>query len=178
MKYVIVGLGNPGHQYDGTRHNIGFAVVDALAERVQAKWQDKPAWCAEVALTQEVVLVKPQTFMNDSGRAVQAVANFYKVEPDHVCIVVDDRDILFGDIRMRAGIVTGAHHNGLRSVAKDYSRLVHRQRIGIGNDLMRHVDLQRFVLERFSVEERSKLKNIIGQACNELCHHYHIGLVG
>ncbi len=174
MKHIIVGLGNPGSQYDGTRHNVGFAVVDELAAQSHTAWQDKPAWCAQVAALGDTLLVKPQTYMNDSGRAVRSVANYYKVDPDKVCIVVDDRDLDFGDLRFRMGIVTGAHHNGLRSVAKDYSRLVNRLRIGIGNDLLRHVDLQEFVLGRFSSEERSHMKALIGRAIKELRTKYHL----
>ncbi|MCC7543297.1 aminoacyl-tRNA hydrolase [bacterium] len=176
MKQIIVGLGNPGRQYDGMRHNVGFAVVDELAEQAHVAWQDKPAWCAQVAAISDTLLVKPQTYMNDSGRAVRAVADYYKVDPEQVCIVVDDRDLDFGDMRFRRGIVTGAHHNGLRSVAKDYSHQVNRLRIGIGNDLLRHVDLQEFVLGRFSHEERAQMKAIIGRAIKELRGQYHIAM--
>ena len=177
MKQIIVGLGNPGKQYDGTRHNIGFAVVDELAAQAHASWQDKPAWCSQVAAIGETLLVKPQTYMNDSGRAVRSVADYYKVEPEAVCIVVDDRDLDFGDLRFRKAIVTGAHHNGLRSVAKDYSHMVNRLRIGIGNDLLRHVDLQEFVLGRFTADERAQMKALIGRAIKELRGEYHIAAI-
>jgi len=174
MKRLIVGLGNPGKQYDGTRHNIGFAVVDGLAGQLGLSWQDKPGWCAQVAATTDLILVKPQTFMNDSGRAIRAVADFYKLDPASVCVVVDDRDLIFGRLKFRDQIVTGAHHNGMRSIAQGYSRQVQRLRIGIGNDHMRHMPLQQFVLDKFSGDERAALPELIDAAGKLLLSHFEL----
>jgi len=174
MKRLIVGLGNPGKEYAGTRHNIGFAIVDGLAVQLGLSWQDKPAWCAQVATSTDLILVKPQTFMNDSGRAIRAVADFYKLDPTNVCVVVDDRDLIFGRMKFRDRIVTGAHHNGMRSIAKTYSRQVQRLRIGIGNDHMRHMPLQQFVLDKFGSDERAELPEVVREAGKLLLSHFEL----
>lgn len=170
---LIVGLGNPGSRYDGTRHNLGFAVVDHLARYYRAEWKSKPAWTADVAqLPNDVMLVKPQTFMNDSGRAVRAVAQFYKLSPGDVCLVYDERDLPYGKVRWLKGVRTGAHHNGVRSVATDYSRDIARLRMGIGNDLLGYRPLDEFVLDKFTSEEKSTLDEFINLACGELAQRY------
>lgn len=173
MRTIIVGLGNPGSRYDGTRHNIGFAVVDELARRAGVNWREKPAWNAEIAEYGEgILLVKPTTFMNDSGRAVQAIAHYYDITGDQVCTVYDDRDLPFGTLRWTDGLRTGAHHNGLRSIADAYGRDLLRLRFGVGNDHLRHKALRDFVLERFTGEEQKDLPNLIESAANELVERY------
>lgn len=173
MRVIIVGLGNPGSRYDGTRHNIGFAVVDELARRAGKSWREKPAWNAlTVELDHSVLLVKPTTFMNDSGRAVRAISQYYDLEGENVCVVYDDRDLPFGTLRWTKDIRTGAHHNGLRSIAHEYGREMMRLRVGIGNDLMRHKPLADFVLDRFTGHEQETLADIIETAANELIQRY------
>ena len=172
---LIVGLGNPGTRYDGTRHNIGFAVMDRLAQMYSAEWKSKIAWNANVAqVTDTVLLVKPQTFMNDSGKAVRAIAQFYKIKPANVCIVYDERDLVFGVVRWLTGIRTGAHHNGVRSIASEYHRGIARLRLGIGNQLLVHQPLDRFVLDAFAHDERASLPDFIDRACQALIEQYHL----
>lgn len=173
MRTIIVGLGNPGSRYDGTRHNIGFAIVDELARRAGAPWREKPAWCAAIAEYGEgILLVKPTTFMNDSGRAVQAIAHYYDITGDNICIVYDDRDLPFGTLRWTDGVRTGAHHNGVRSVTQEYGRDLVRLRFGIDSDHLRHKQLRDFVLDRFSSTEQASLSEYIETAANELVQRY------
>lgn len=152
---VVVGLGNPGKQYDGTRHNVGFAVVDGLASAPSAgRFQSRfSALVSElIEGNDKLLLVKPETFMNLSGRAVRQVLDFYKVEPADLLVVCDDVNLPLGRLRMRA---KGSHggHNGLRDIqshlgTQEYPRL----RIGVGGaDKGEMVD---HVLGRFKPGER------------------------
>jgi len=134
LDLLVVGLGNPGHEYATTRHNVGFMVADELARRHGGSWRSK--FSGEVADVRldgaRLALLKPQTFMNDSGRSAAAAAKFYKVEPDDLLAVHDEVDLDLG--RMQARLGGGlAGHNGLRSMASalktpEFMRL----RIGVG----------------------------------------------
>lgn len=132
VEQLIVGLGNPGKKYAGTRHNVGFLVVDRLAGRGSAQWQPSLKWKAEVARTGEVLLCKPLTFMNESGRAVRALADFYKLAPSQCIIIYDDVALPFGSLRIRRSGSAGGH-NGMKSIiaclgTQDFPRV----RIGVG----------------------------------------------
>lgn len=159
---LIVGLGNPGKEYDLTRHNAGFLCLDQFAET-----NGFPAWSAKQPLKCEltsqnlgetrVVLIKPTTFMNLSGEAVQAVRQFYKVPPDQVVIVHDELDIPFGQIRMRKG-GGSAGHNGLKSVIQHGGEDSLRIRIGIHSDVADKADSADFVLGKFTASEQAHLQ--------------------
>jgi PTH1 family peptidyl-tRNA hydrolase len=134
LDLLVVGLGNPGREYAGNRHNVGRMVVDELATRHGASWKGKfNGQVAELRLDgHRVALLKPETFMNDSGRAVSAAARFYKLEPDAVLVVHDEIDLERGRLQAKQGGGL-AGHNGLRSIAAhlktpDFLRL----RIGVG----------------------------------------------
>ena len=128
---LIVGLGNPGPEYEGTRHNVGFMVVDRLAQGV-AEWKRERAWQARVARVDGVILCKPETYMNLSGRSVAAVAGFYQIPTESILVVLDEMALPLGRIRMRAGGSAGGH-NGLKSVMEVLgTREVARLRLGIG----------------------------------------------
>ncbi|HVV60058.1 MAG TPA: aminoacyl-tRNA hydrolase [Gaiellaceae bacterium] len=134
LDLLVVGLGNPGREYAGNRHNVGWLVVDELARRHGGAWKSKfNGRFAEIRIDgHKVALLKPETFMNDSGRAVQAALRFFKLEPDAVLVVHDESDLEPGRLQARLGGGL-AGHNGLRSVAKhlgtpDFLRL----RVGIG----------------------------------------------
>jgi PTH1 family peptidyl-tRNA hydrolase len=134
LDLLVVGLGNPGREYEGTRHNAGWLVLDELARRLDGKWRSKfSGRLAEVRVgDHRLGLVKPETFRNDSGRSVGAAARFFKVEPGAVLVVHDDVDLEAGRLQARAGGGL-AGHNGLRSLAQmlgtqDFLRL----RIGVG----------------------------------------------
>jgi peptidyl-tRNA hydrolase, PTH1 family len=134
LDLLVVGLGNPGREYERTRHNVGWLVVDELARRLGGRWREKfSGRLAEVRLDGlRLALLKPETFMNDSGRSVAAAARFFKVEPESLLVVHDDVDLEAGRLQARAGGGL-AGHNGLRSLAQalgtqDFLRL----RIGVG----------------------------------------------
>jgi len=156
LDLLVVGLGNPGAQYERTRHNVGWLVVDELASRLDGRWREKFAGrLAEVRLDGlRLALLKPETFMNDSGRSVAAAARFFKVEPESLLVVHDDVDLEAGRLQARTGGGL-AGHNGLRSLAQslgtqDFLRL----RIGVGRpgrgDPRSVAD---YVLSPFGVEE-------------------------
>ncbi len=160
---LIVGLGNPGPQYAKTRHNIGFMVADLLAARMGASFKVHKRSGADVATGRlggrPVVLAKPRTYMNESGRHVGPLAKFYSVPAGDVIAVHDELDIDFGKIRLKLGGGEGGH-NGLRSIAnalgtKDFQRV----RIGIGRPPGRK-DPAAFVLEPFNSVERGEVPTI------------------
>jgi PTH1 family peptidyl-tRNA hydrolase len=134
LDVLVVGLGNPGREYAGNRHNVGFMVVDELARRHGGSWRAKfSGHVADVRIDQHrVALLKPETFMNESGRAVKAAAAFYKLEPDAILVVHDESDLEPGRLQARLG-GGFAGHNGLRSVAQHLGTPGFlRLRIGIG----------------------------------------------
>src|SRR5213593_691577 len=135
---LIVGLGNPGREYAGTRHNAGFMALDQLAGRWKVDWTRQKKFAARVATVkrrrQRLILCEPQTFMNASGEAVRAVADYYKAPTHGLLVVVDDADLPLGEVRLRARGSSGGHH-GLESIeqqlaTRDFPRL----RIGIGRE--------------------------------------------
>jgi peptidyl-tRNA hydrolase, PTH1 family len=161
----IVGLGNPGGEYAGTRHNVGFEVVDELARRWSVnlrKWKS----IADVAVVQDrdVVLVEPKTYMNDSGRAVGAVMAFYKIDPADVLIVVDEVQLPLGRLRLRPSGSAGGH-NGLKSVIDHVGREFPRLRIGVDRG---HPDgdLSDRVLSKFPRSERDIVDRAIARAAD------------
>ena len=133
--YIIAGLGNPGGKYENTRHNVGFHVIDTLADRMGIRVDEKKhfALCGKGILAGErVVLLKPQTYMNNSGQSLRAAADFYKVEPEQIIVISDDIDLEQGQLRIRLKGSAGGH-NGLKSIiqhlgAQDFPRV----RVGIG----------------------------------------------
>jgi len=153
--FLLVGLGNPGSQYDGSRHNIGFMVLDYLAAQndlafVDSKWQ---ALQVRTVLWQEsAILLKPQTFMNLSGTAVSALANYFKIEADRVIVVHDDLDLGLGRIRIAAGGGDGGH-KGIRSIISSLgTRDFPRMRVGIGRPSL-PIPPDKYVLSKFDQDE-------------------------
>lgn len=163
---VVVGLGNPGRQYADTRHNFGFFVVDELARRTNAPTSRKrmKAEISESRLGNDrLVLVMPQTYMNDSGLAVREIARWYKVRNEDLLIIVDDLDLPFGQIRIRSRGSAGGH-NGLKSIFAELgTQEIPRLRIGIGRG-GRHAIAH--VLSRFSAEEKAELPDVIDRAAD------------
>ncbi|WNG86525.1 aminoacyl-tRNA hydrolase [Mycobacterium sp. ITM-2016-00317] len=166
---LVVGLGNPGPNYATTRHNIGFMVVDVLADRMGEKFKVHKKSGAEVATGRlagrSVVLAKPRVYMNESGRQVGPLAKFYSVAPADVVVVHDELDIDFGRIRLKGGGGV-AGHNGLRSVSSALgSNDFHRVRVGIGRPPGQKSGAT-FVLENFNSVERKEVPTIIEQAAD------------
>ncbi len=165
---LIVGLGNVGKEYDGTRHNIGFAAVDRfVADHDFSGWTDKKDLKCHLATAQlgdtKVIVIKPTTFMNLSGEAVQAVVHFYKISPNSIAVVHDELDVPFGQIRTRVG-GSSAGHNGIKSVTQHLGEQYGRVRIGIGPKTHEQMDSADFVLARFSSSEQDQLKNLTREA--------------
>ena len=162
---VVVGLGNPGSRYHGTRHNVGYAVIDLLAEgardiRFQSRFQAQVAEFTEG--TGKLLLVKPETFMNLSGRCVRQFMDFYQLPPEALLVVCDDINLPLGKIRVRARGTHGGH-NGLRDVQNhlgttEYARL----RIGVGAP--EEEDAVDYVLGRFRPGERDVIDDALREA--------------
>lgn len=174
---LIVGLGNVGKEYSGTRHNIGFEAVDHFANK-----QGFPGWtiskdrkCAETTMTigsSRVILCKPTTYMNLSGEALQAMQRFYKVANSSTLAVYDEVDINFGQIRTRVG-GGAAGHNGVKSLVQHNGEDFGRVRIGVGPKRPARIDLADFVLAKFTKKEQENLSLLLTEASdllNEYCY--------
>jgi PTH1 family peptidyl-tRNA hydrolase len=167
---LIVGLGNPGEEYARTRHNAGFLAVDELGRRWRAVWKRERKFDAHVAKTATdsgaVLLCKPVTFMNASGKAVAALATFYRVSPADCLVVVDDADLPMGELRMRPAGSSGGHH-GLESIEEHLgTREFPRLRIGIGRrGAVR--EITGHVLGRFSRDEAEIVEKVMERAANQ-----------
>lgn len=167
--FMLVGLGNPGAQYALHRHNVGFMAIDVIAELYHApqfrkKFQAMSAECRIGA--QKVLLLKPQTFMNDSGRSVQEAARFYKIPSERILVIHDELDIPEFKIKLKLGGGT-AGHNGLKSIeahlgTKDFRRL----RFGIGHPGAKHL-VTNHVLGNFSKQEMQALPDVLGAIAAE-----------
>lgn len=159
--YVIAGLGNPGLEYNGTRHNIGFCAIDELAARNQIIIDTKKhkALCGKGMINgQKAVLAKPQTYMNLSGESIREIADFYKVEPDHIIILFDDISLEPGQIRVRTKGSAGGH-NGIKSIISHLGTMdFPRVKIGIGAKPA-FMDLADYVLSRFSQGEQKLVED-------------------
>ena len=162
---LVAGLGNPGDRYRGTRHNIGFMALDALAEKERLSWQLEKKWKALVAKSPDgsLVLAKPQTFMNLSGESIGPLARYLKVPVPDILAVVDDMELPWGRLRIRPAGSAGGH-NGLKSLiqhlgGQDFPRL----RLGVGRpDDAR--DPSDHVLGKFSPDEQAGLANLLDRA--------------
>jgi len=164
--FAVVGLGNPGKNYEGTRHNVGFDAIDLLAYRNNIKINKikfKSVYGEGIIGNNKVILLKPQTYMNNSGMAVLDLYNFYKLPIENIIVVVDDIDIEFGTIRVKAKGSAGSH-NGMKSIIYHLqSEKFPRVKIGVGQK-KEGQDLADFVLSRFSREERDKIDLAIEKA--------------
>lgn len=158
---VIAGLGNPGTRYDGTRHNAGFMLVNALAAQCGAAWRDDSRHCVQTASVtlgpQTLLLAKPQTFMNESGRALGGLAHFYKWAPADCVVVYDEYTIPVGGLKVSLRGSAGGH-NGIESVLAHLGDGFIRYRLGIGPDSKPLQPLADFVLGRFSPEELTRFQ--------------------
>lgn len=168
---VIIGIGNPGREYEGTRHNIGFMVVEELARRGGLPGFDRhKKWDADLAQWRlpedlggdQALLLKPRTYVNLSGRSAQAALAFHKLPPSSLLVVVDDLNLQLGTLRLRGEGSSGGH-NGLKDIEARIGRAYPRLRIGIGTpggDQVGHV------LGRFAPDEREDVELAIGKAAD------------
>ncbi|HEY1110037.1 MAG TPA: aminoacyl-tRNA hydrolase [Opitutaceae bacterium] len=154
---LVAGLGNPGRDYESTRHNLGWVVLDALAKKHGLAWKRAPEFTAEIArwdvgAGQTRWLVKPLTFMNDSGRSVAAVARFYKIEPAAIVAVYDEIQVDLGLVKVSATGSAGGH-NGVASLIEHLGGGFARYRLGIGPKEPSRMDMADFVLGKFTPEQ-------------------------
>ena len=168
---LIAGLGNPGPDYATTRHNIGFVLAERLAAGWKAAWKTERKFKARLATVeragQRVILCQPQTFMNDSGEAVGALARFYQLPPERILVVVDDADLPLGQIRLRREGSSGGHH-GLESIEQQLgSRAYPRLRLGIGRRTEDDREITDYVLGRFSAAERLVMTEVVERAAQQ-----------
>lgn len=154
--YLIAGLGNPGKQYEGSRHNAGFASVDILADKLGISINENKhkGLCGKGIIGGEkVILLKPQTYMNLSGESLRAASDFYKIEPENIIVIYDDIDLAVGHLRVRTKGSAGGH-NGIKSIIAHLgTQEFPRVRVGVGAKPDR-MDLADYVLGRFSQVER------------------------
>ena len=166
--HLIVGLGNPGARYARTRHNIGFQLVERLAERWRADWAAEKKFQARVARTERsgrtVLLAEPQTFMNASGDTVGAVTAYYRLPLTQLIVAVDDADLPLGEIRLRARGSSGGHH-GLESIEQHVGgREFARLRLGIGRTADGKREITDYVLAPFEGSETAVVDEILARA--------------
>lgn len=160
---LIVGLGNPGKEFEKTRHNLGFMFLDYLQEMYHFQMTTKKfdAYLAHMYQNNEkILLAKPQTYMNLSGESVRKIKDFYQIEPENILVVFDDLDIPFGEVRYKQN-GSGGTHNGMKHIVqrlntKNFPRL----KIGIGGIKQEKQDLKDFVLQRFNKQQLEELKKI------------------
>lgn len=173
--WLIVGLGNPGPEYAMNRHNVGFMVVDLLADRIGGRFKRANKAQAQVVEgrigppgpeSRRVVLVKPMSFMNLSGGPVNALRDFYKVPVANIVAIHDELDIDYGTLRLKLGGGDNGH-NGLKSMTKAFGRDYHRVRFGIGRPPGR-MQVADFVLKDFSAAERKELDYFVDRAADSV----------
>lgn len=162
---IVVGLGNPGLKYEFTRHNIGFRIVDSLAQDIEIEFKKVKSYYSLISRgminNHKVMLVKPQTFMNLSGRAVSKVVSYYKIPFKDLLIVYDDLNLELGQVRIRKKGSAGGH-KGIESIMQYLnSEDIPRLRIGIANPLVNfNFDCVSYVLSNFNGDEKDKIKKV------------------
>lgn len=169
VEFIIAGLGNPGKEYEMTRHNAGFLTLDILANRLgfttdRIKYKSV---CADVMIKGHRCLVmRPQTYMNNSGEAIREAASFYKIPPERCIIIFDDIDISLGALRVKRKGSAGTH-NGIKSIIYHLnSDNFPRIKIGVGSKPHPDYDLKDYVLSSFSKQEQETLKKTMEKACD------------
>jgi len=170
---LIIGLGNPGKNYTKTRHNVGFMVLDALKNDLgSSDWSLSKKFNAETSgLTtngEKIILAKPMTFMNASGQSVQMIAHFYKVIPEDIIVVHDDKDLKLGDVRVQEDR-SHAGHNGIKSIIEHIgTQKFTRVRVGVSENEKKMRDTSKFVLGKFGLFEKKKVEEVVRKSVEEI----------
>lgn len=174
---LVVGLGNPGVQYENTRHNLGFLVLDELAKESEITFKKSERFVAEVAKLERedtvVYLLKPQTYMNLSGKSVRKCLDFYKIKVENILVVVDDAYLEFGEAKIKPKGGSGGH-NGLLNIENHIGSSYARLKMGIGQPSKG--SLESYVLEKFNTKEMSELGRFIDQGLDAIKKWLDIGL--
>ena len=175
---LVVGLGNPGKEYENTRHNAGFLVLDTLAQKLGADLSERKhrALCGKAVIGgQKVILLKPQTYMNSSGESIRAAADYYKVPPEDILVVYDDISLAPGQLRIRAKGSAGGH-NGIKSIIAHLgTQEFPRVKVGIGEKPPR-MDLADYVLGHFSSGEKKIMEEAAKEAADAICEIVNVGI--
>lgn len=157
---LIVGLGNPGDKYKKQRHNVGFMILDRFVKENDLEWGSNSKLKSQVTKFEGKILVKPQTFMNNSGDAVSLVSNFYKIGPEDITVIHDDVDLPLGQIKRQFNVGAAGHHGVEDIILKLGTKEFNRIRIGIGRPQNPNILVEDYVLMDFSDEEFLKIKEI------------------
>jgi peptidyl-tRNA hydrolase, PTH1 family len=164
---LIVGLGNPGKKYEATRHNVGFMVIDELAKKFQINMSEKSKFKGVIGqgnIKDQVILLKPTTFMNLSGESVKLVKQFYNLKDQDILIIYDDLDLVCGKVRLRQKGSAGGH-NGIKSILSSISsENFHRLKIGIDRDQV--IPVVDYVLGKFTKQQKEAIDQAIMQSLN------------
>lgn len=173
---IIFAQGNPGKQYERTRHNVGFIALDALAAKEGVEWRLTTKFNAEIAeltlLGEKVLLVKPRSFYNETGQVARAIIDFYKADPaKDVLVIHDELALPFGTIRIREK-GSDAGNNGIKSLNAHLGPAYARIRIGIWNELRDQIDDAAFVLSKFTENEAGTLKELIASKLIDLVYDF------
>lgn len=166
---LIIGLGNPGPEYQNNRHNIGFQTLDQLSDDLKLpKFKIEKKFKAEITKGDDFILAKPQTFMNNSGFAVKALKTFYKIKPENIIVVHDDIDISIGTIRISRGASSGGN-NGVASIIKELgTKDFIRIRVGVANSQRKKIPADKFVLQNFNPADKKIIKDTMPQILEAL----------
>ena len=176
--FLIAGLGNPGKEYETTRHNAGFMVIDALADKLGADVSEKKhkGLCGKAVIGgQKCILLKPQTYMNSSGESIRAAADYFKIAPEDIIVIYDDISLAPGQLRVRAKGSAGGH-NGIKSIIAHLgTQEFPRVRVGVGEKPSR-MDLADYVLGHFSAEDRKIMAEAVKEAADAACEIIESGI--
>ncbi len=164
---IIVGLGNPEDKYKNTRHNAGFMVLEKLAEKLNIELINNKYMSGDVGMNDEVLLLKPNTFVNKSGESIIATLKSEGIEKSDVWIIHDDTEFPLGEVRIKFGGTSGGH-NGIKSIDEAIGESYWRIRIGVGRPENRDFDLADYVLANFSSDEKPILDTVIDQTVSYL----------
>lgn len=166
---LIVGFGNPGNEYNFTRHNFGFLALDFYAKIKKLEWQKNPKFDAIYLKEGDIIFIKPQTYYNNVGHSIQAFAHFYKIPPKDCLVLCDDFNLNFGMVRFREKGSAGGN-NGLKSTISELNTTEFpRLRLGTGNDKLRQkLGDYDFVLSKFTAEEKAKLPEVLTEIAAKL----------
>ena len=172
---IIVGLGNPGREYEGTRHNVGFSFIDFYLEskKITPSWKNKfqGLYCEVRIHGEKIMFLKPQSFMNLSGTVVSQFMHFFKIDVEDLLVISDDLDLNLGNFKLRDKGSCGGH-NGLRNIEQCiHTQQYKRLKIGISNDKSR--ETKDYVLESFSKDEKKVLNDLFSELVNVLDDYFY-----
>ncbi len=154
---IVVGLGNPGPKYEQTLHNVGFMILDNYFVLDASLWQDEKNFHSHIARIGSTIFVKPQTYMNDSGKAISKILNYYKKQPDELVVIHDDVDLEFGKIKLVKNRGSAGHHGIDNTLEKLGTLDFYRIRVGVGRPQESKFDVLDYVLSRISDEKKQEL---------------------